>query len=65
MVLVQGITGFPRLLQDVRVEGVLSGGEVETGESEGAGGQVQAQACCAALAVTPHDGSKHTCQLSC
>ena len=35
--MVQGVSGLASLLQDVRVEGVLSGGEVQAGEGEGEG----------------------------
>ncbi len=65
MVVVQGIPSLSGLLQNVGVEGVLSRGEVQAGEGEGAGGQVQAQPCAAALAVSPHDGPQHSCQLRC
>ena len=65
VVLVQGVPGLPGLLQNVGVEGVLSGGEVQAGEGEGAGGQLQALLCRAALAVAPHDGPQHACQLGC
>ena len=63
--LVKGIPGLSRLLQDVGVEGVLSRGEVQAGDSEGARGQLQAQICCAAFAVAPHDGPQHLGQLGC
>lgn len=40
--LMECISGLPSLLQDVGVEGVLSRGEVQTGDSEGARRQLQA-----------------------
>lgn len=64
MVMVQGVSSLSGLVQNVGVEGVLGRGEVQAGEGEGAGGQLQAQPCAAALAVAPHDGPQHPCQLS-